>query len=241
MTLELLLDSVDSLDRAEMARLLKRLHHGTRWLQDQLADLTRGHLAAVPGETLHAEPLSLGPCVERAMQIVQPLLDVRGQHVELRIPARPVMVWGDEHLLRRVAVNLLSNAAKYSSICDHIQINVSLDENWVSVEVQDHGEGVRPVDQMRIFNRRVRSSRHAATDAPTGSGLGLSIVKSLVELHHGQVGVHSEAGCGATFWFRLPRLGSRRSNALFSKLGTRRRPRRSRRPVAFSGETPSGH
>jgi signal transduction histidine kinase len=219
-TVELLLESFDSLDREEAAHLLQRLHLGTRWLQDLLGDLAHGHLVATPGDELRGGPFSLGQSVQRALPIVQPMLDVRCQQVEITLPGRPAMVWGDEHLLRRVVVNLLSNAAKYSLPQDVIQVGVRVEANWAFVEVRDHGPGVGPLDQGRIFRRRVRGPSTNAARRPDGSGLGLSIVKSLVELHGGKVGVRSEMGSGASFWFSVPRLGSRRSNTLMSRFQT---------------------
>jgi signal transduction histidine kinase len=212
-TVELLLDtfeSLDKLDKDEAARLLRRVRQGTRWLQVLLGDLTHGRLAPAPGDRLNGKPLSIGRCLERSLEIVQPLLDLRSQQIDLRLPPRPIMVWGDEHQLRRVVLNLMSNAAKYSLEHDVIEVEVITQPEWALVEVRDHGPGVRPLDQMRIFNRHVRGPAAGNEAPPNGSGLGLSIVKSLVELHAGKVGVRSEAGKGATFWFRLPRLGSRR-------------------------------
>jgi signal transduction histidine kinase len=212
-SVELLLEtfeSIDKLDKDEAARLLRRVRQGTRWLQEMLGDLTLGRLAAASVQRLHGIPLNLGNCLERSVPIVQPLLDTRAQSVELRLPQRPVMVWGDEHLLRRAVLNLLSNAAKYSHDEDTIEIDASVQSDWAVVEVRDHGDGVRPLDQMRIFNRHARGEHVPDDTPPNGSGLGLSIVKTVVELHGGNVGVHSEAGHGATFWFKLPRLGTRR-------------------------------
>jgi signal transduction histidine kinase len=212
-TVELLLEtfeSLDKLDKDEAARLLRRVQKGTRWLQEMLADLTHGRLAGSASEKLRGQPLNLGRCLERSVPIVQPLLDLRYQRVDVRVPPKPVVVWGDEHLLRRVVVNLLSNAAKYSRDHDTFELSVATEQEWALVEVRDHGQGVRPLDQMRIFNRHTRGRNSNAAAPPSGSGLGLSIVKSLVELHGGSVGVRSEAGQGATFWFRLPRLGARR-------------------------------
>ena len=212
-TVELLLDtfeSLDKLDKDEAARLLVRVRQGTRWLQEMLADLTHGRLAAATSDELSGKPLNLGRCLERSVPIVQPLLDLRHQRVDVRLPQRPVVVWGDEHLLRRVVVNLLSNAAKYGRDEDTVELEVAAEPEWALVEVRDHGDGVRPLDQMRIFNRHTRVRRSDGALQPVGSGLGLSIVKSLVERHGGSVGVRSEAGQGATFWFRLPRLGTRR-------------------------------
>lgn len=216
-TVDLLLEGLDSLDRDEAARLLKRLHQGTRWLQELLGDLADGRLVTITSDEVCGGPFSLNQSVERAVPIVQPMLDIRGQRAEMVMPERPVMVWGDEHLLRRVIVNLLNNAAKYSMRHDVIQVGVRVEAKWAFVEVRDHGPGVGRLDQRRIFAPRVRGPSAGKANGPHGSGLGLSIVKSLVELHGGKVGVRSQAGSGASFWFSIPRLGSQRSKAVMSR------------------------
>jgi signal transduction histidine kinase len=213
-TVELLLERLESFDQVEGKRLLSCLRHDARWLEDLLTDLSEGRVAAGVGEDFRGAPFDLRECVKRVVPIVQPLVDNRCQRVEVDVPSRRVPVWGDEHLIRRVVINLLNNAAKYSHASDIIHVAVKLEANWAFVEVRDHGPGVSQISHVDLFRRRARSTSTAERRGPNGRGLGLSIVKSLVEWHAGKVGVRNEGGNGAAFWFALPRLGSRRSNAL---------------------------
>jgi signal transduction histidine kinase len=218
-TVQLLMESLDSLDKDEAQDMLRRVHHSTRFLQDMLVNMS-GRPASADGGGLTVRPVSLGRCVERALPVVQALLDRRRQRVVLALPPRPAMVLGDEHLIRRVVVNLLTNAAKYGKNRDIIQASITTDPDWAIVEVRDHGPGVGRAEQEFIFEPYARGA--AALDEE-GTGLGLSIVKTLVERHGGRVGLRTEpARRGTAFWFALPRLGSRRSNAAAASMRQRR-------------------
>jgi len=209
-TVELLLGSFDSIDRNEAHTLLRRVHDATRWLQDVLANLTLAPPGRAERQLMTIRPTNLGRCVERVLPVVQALLDRKQQRVVIAYPPRPAMVWGDEHLIRRIVVNLLTNAAKYGRVGDLIQISISTNARWVIVQVRDHGRGIDAEDLEYIFEPYARGASASSED---GTGLGLSIVKTLVERHGGHVGVRSEPSRGTTFWFSLPRLGSRRASA----------------------------
>jgi two-component system phosphate regulon sensor histidine kinase PhoR len=104
-----------------------------------------------------------------------------------------------------VLVNLLTNAGRYGARADVIDLTVTVERGQVWIRVIDHGEGISADSLERIFERYVRGdgAERAALD---GQGLGLHIVRGLVELHGGAVGVESVPGSGATFWFSLPVL-----------------------------------
>jgi signal transduction histidine kinase len=104
----------------------------------------------------------------------------------------------------QVVANLLTNASRYSVEGDEIELHVSLVgiSHQLRVRVSDHGPGISPEDQQRIFGAWVRG-----TDSSGGGlGLGLSIVQSLVQQQGGRVGVESTLGQGATFWFTVPAI-----------------------------------
>jgi signal transduction histidine kinase len=207
---DLLLKDADSIDPRDATDLLHRVRDGTRWLQDLVSDLTSAPLAArVEHPGLSGAPFNLGHSVERAVRVAMPLFESRRQTVELSLPTRPVVVWGEEHLIRRVTLNLLNNAVKYAPEADTVHVTLTTQAKRVVVEVFDHGADLEARELERIFEPQVRGSSANSRNTP-GSGLGLSIVKSLVELHGGQVGVQSRLSHGTAFWFTLPRLGSKR-------------------------------
>jgi len=118
-----------------------------------------------------------------------------GRPVDLRLES--TIVEGDPDALRRAVANLLSNADKYSPPDEVVTVEARDGGVWVS----DHGEGIPEEDRSRVFDRFYR--RPADRSQP-GSGLGLSIVASIVDAHHGTVEVAEAVGGGAKVGFRLP-------------------------------------
>jgi len=112
-------------------------------------------------------------------------------------------VRGDVDRLTQVIVNLISNAAKFSPAGENIEIAVARDNGTARVSVSDHGPGIPSEYGDQIFEpfSQVDTSDHREK---TGSGLGLSISKSIIEKHVGAIGFHSEVGVGSTFFFTLP-------------------------------------
>jgi signal transduction histidine kinase len=113
-------------------------------------------------------------------------------------------VWGDPERLREVLSNLVSNAVKYSPGGGTVWVGGRVDGGGVTVYVADQGIGIPPEEQSRIFDRfhRVETGLHRRTE---GTGLGLYLVKAIVEAHGGRVWVESAPGRGSIFMFTLPR------------------------------------
>jgi two-component system sensor histidine kinase/response regulator len=109
----------------------------------------------------------------------------------------------DPDLVRRVMLNLISNALVHSPTPGSIRINIDANGETVNVAVIDQGPGIPPGFQERIFDKFSQVSHPGSASKPT-SGLGLAFCKLAVEAHHGSIGVHSRPGQGATFWFSLP-------------------------------------
>jgi signal transduction histidine kinase len=202
-TVELLTDADGSLSEAEQRHFLATVRRSTARLQalvDNLLDL--GSLRS--GRfTITPRPVSLPGVVAEAIASVQPLLEAREQRVECRAPEPPPVVVADAKRIQQVLVNLLSNAAKYGPAGDTILIDIQERDGAVRVAVTDHGPGIPPEEQPRLFEAYFRSVM--ASRATPGVGLGLAIVKAIVEAHGGEVGVASAPNQGATFWFTLPR------------------------------------
>lgn len=112
----------------------------------------------------------------------------------------------DPTRLTQVMVNLLSNASKYSPIEEQIELNLQiLDDDTLRVSVADHGPGIPLPNRKNIFSRFVRLDSRDGSQY--GVGLGLSVVKTIVEEHGGKVGIEDCPGGGATFWFTIPLNG----------------------------------
>lgn len=134
-------------------------------------------------------------------------LDALAQDPNRDITALPSpdtpMALGDEHKVRQIMTNLLANALRHTDASSTIEIAVISLPDCARFEVRDHGEGVPEQHREKIFDRfwRADTSRNRETG---GSGLGLSIVSSIVEAHHGRVSCHETPGGGATFRVDLP-------------------------------------
>lgn len=126
--------------------------------------------------------------------------------VKLESEIEDCLVVADSDRLVQVLVNLLSNASKFSPPDSVVRIQGALEEKFVRVSVIDNGRGIPSAKQNSIFEK-FQQAEVADGKRGTGTGLGLNICKTIVELHAGQIGVESEEGKGSRFWFRIPKNG----------------------------------
>jgi signal transduction histidine kinase len=112
-------------------------------------------------------------------------------------------MWADPDRIVQVLVNLLSNAVKFSPAGGTLTIGVTCDDAGAEFRVTDRGRGVPAAHRQAIFER-FRQVEISDAREKGGVGLGLAICQSIIEQHHGTIGLHSEEGAGSTFWFRLP-------------------------------------
>jgi two-component system, OmpR family, sensor kinase len=121
--------------------------------------------------------------------------------VHERIPAQPLVVRGDANLLSQLFGNLRSNAVKYSPDGGLIHVTAAQDGMQIAVMIEDHGLGIPEADRERVFERYYRGSN---TSGIGGSGVGLSLVRTIVDLHKGTIALDSREGEGSRFTIRLP-------------------------------------
>lgn len=114
-----------------------------------------------------------------------------------------VCILGDEERIRQVFQNIIDNAIKYSSHPGELQISARRDDSFVEIEFRDNGIGIPKNEQSKMFNRFYRAS-NTVSSSSSGSGLGLYIVKSIIEQHGGDIRFESKEGEGTTFFVRLP-------------------------------------
>ena len=172
-------------------------------LVDDLLDVSRVSRGKV---TLHKETIDLRDVARHALDTSQPLLSARGHAVQLSLPSEPVLVLGDAGRLAQVLSNLLNNAAKYTDARGRVEVAVTQEEEAV-ITVRDNGRGLDATDQARVFEMFYQTERDLDR-SEGGLGLGLALVKRLVELHGGAVRVQSPGrGLGSVFSVRLPLAG----------------------------------
>jgi PAS domain S-box-containing protein len=202
-SVELLLDQAPDLTAAELEELLTSLHLGVLGLQTLIDNLLESASIEAGHFRVYARPSSLDEVMAEAIRTMQPLLDKREQRLVVELPAAIPMVQADPRRTAQVLVNLLSNASKYGPDEAEIEVGATVQGNWVRVTVADSGPGVPPEYRKELFRRFVRPGL-GNDQAQVGAGLGLSVVKAVVEAQGGEVGIDDREGGGSVFWFTLP-------------------------------------
>jgi PAS domain S-box-containing protein len=189
-------------ERHVTAMMQRQLAHMVR-LVDELLDVARigqGKLV------LQRTALPLRTVVEHALEACRPLVAARGHRLDIpEVPAH-WQVHGDLTRLVQVLGNLLANAAKYTPQGGHIRLEVQADGDGLALTVADDGIGIAPAMLERVFERFVQAGEPGA-HGQGGLGIGLNVVRSLVEMHGGRVHAHSDGpGTGTQVRVWLPRL-----------------------------------
>ncbi len=170
-------------------------------LVDDLLDVSRITHGSI---RLRKEAVDLGTIVERAVEATRPLIDSRGHKLTLKLPPDPVRLEADPTRLEQVIANLLNNAAKYTMPGGHIWVTAGLEGAEAVMRVRDNGIGVPPDVLDRVFEPFVQSEGSLAR-SEGGLGIGLTLVRSLVEMHGGSVEAHSPGlGQGSEFVSACP-------------------------------------
>jgi len=202
-SVELMLDELDDLSKAEINELLNSIHRSVTGLQTLIDNLLESIRIQAGRYQIHRQTIEFGDVVTDAVGIMKPLLDRRRQFLTLDEPEYYPVAMADPTRMTQVLVNLLSNASKYSPMETTIDLIVDQpDEHTLRVSVADRGLGISPTEREDIFRRFVRLSDQ--NGAQYGVGLGLSVVKAIVEEHGGEVAVKDHLGGGSIFWFTIP-------------------------------------
>ena len=175
------------------------------WLLDDLLDvsrLTRGKIA------LRKETVTLQTIVAEALETTRGFIDARGHVVSVSLPEDPLRFEADSTRIIQVVGNLLENAAKYTPRGGEISVTGYCERGEVVVCVRDTGIGISPEMLPRVFDLFVQSDPFLAR-SEGGLGVGLTLARTLVELHGGSINAHSEgSGRGSEFVVRLPAVFS---------------------------------
>ena len=171
-------------------------------LSQLTADLRK--IAELETRPLEFVPVEMGALLAELFELAQDHPGSEGRKLTLTVPQAPwplPPVPGDRDLLFLAIYNLLENALKYTAVTDAIELRAREDGRFVTVEVADTGPGIAATDQPYIWEELYRGK--AARGAP-GSGLGLALVKAIVDRHGGQVSLSSRPGQGSLVILRLP-------------------------------------
>ena len=154
---------------------------------------------------LEQSRVELGALVRQAIESCAPLIQRRHHTLSVSLPVTPVYVEADSARLVQVLTNLLTNAAKYMPDGGRIEVSATEQAGAAMISVRDKGVGIAPDMIERVFDRFVQAEEFAGTESERGLGIGLSVVKAIVDLHGGSVAARSDGpGTGTEFTVRLP-------------------------------------
>ncbi|MGC4038347.1 MAG: HAMP domain-containing sensor histidine kinase [Chitinophagaceae bacterium] len=199
--IETLLMKNDELTAHERERYLSTVYDGSRKLSglvDQLFQYAKLEANLV---TPQKEQFRLQELASDIVSSYQLKADERKIDLQLSATADLPVVFADLALTERVFQNLLDNAFKFTPDGGRISIRMETEKDAVKVWITDNGSGIALEDQPFIFERYKRSS--ATAGSPAGMGIGLAIVRKILELHQASIGVFSEPGKGTSFWFTV--------------------------------------
>jgi signal transduction histidine kinase len=190
-------------DAAEQARSVmgRQLRHLVR-LVDDLLDITR-----IASNKLQLRPLrvELAAVIQQAVDAASPEIQQGHHTLALALPPAPILLEADPDRLAQVVTNLLCNAARYTPRGGHIDVSATTDDGMVMLSVRDDGVGLRPEDIRRVFEMFTQLGEPGRG----GLGIGLALVKSIVELHGGHITAHSDGvGRGSRFEVQLPMIAA---------------------------------
>jgi len=182
----------DMMDRqlAHMVRLVDDLLDVSRITRDEME--------------MRLAPVTVQEIIDNAIEASRPSIDAGRHELAVQLPAHPVRIEGDLTRLAQVIGNLLNNAAKYTPPGGRIEIAARIEPGWVAIDVRDNGAGIETDALPQVFDLFSQAD-HTREHAKGGIGIGLWLVKKLVELHSGTIDARSEGvGRGSMFTVRLP-------------------------------------
>lgn len=201
-TVELLREAGPTLTPEELAKLVNTIHLSTLRLQTLLDNLLETATIEAGCFRVRFCPMHLQDILDNAVETMAPLLKRRDQRLEMDLPQGLPMLWADPDRLTQVLVNLLANASKFSAMGSPVALSIRQEGDQLIVAVLDSGPGLPAGHFADLFKRFVTGDQPQG--AQYGIGLGLPVVKAIVEAHGGQVGAANRSEGGAKVWFTLP-------------------------------------
>jgi two-component system CheB/CheR fusion protein len=197
-----LLEMETSADRChEASAVVERQARHMARLLDDLLDVSRIAHGRI---MLRNEVVDLRDTTRSALEALAPFIAERGTRLTVDIPDEPLPVVGDPARLQQIQANLLSNASKYSPRGGQVRLELRAQDGSVMIRVTDNGRGIAPATLPRIFDLFVQGEQ-SLDRSEGGLGVGLTLLRSLVELHNGRVEAHSDGpGSGSVFTVWLP-------------------------------------
>jgi len=191
-------------EQMEFLEIVKSNSDRLVMLVNDLLDVSRIEAGRI---NLRLQPVDLAGSIDEVATSLRPLMEQKGQSLRLELPEDLPNVMADRDRLVEIVTNLLSNAHKYTLEGGSVTVRARAVIDEVQVEVSDTGVGMTPDERDKLFTKFFRA-QNPATQNVSGTGLGLNIVKSLVEKQGGRIWVTSEPTKGSTFTFTIPTVGT---------------------------------
>ncbi|HSL31376.1 MAG TPA: GAF domain-containing protein [Anaerolineales bacterium] len=188
-------------DKETVLTILKIAENSTDRIQRLVSSLLDVNRLESGQPVANLKVVETVPLVQRAIADVEPVAKGRRQIVIADLPEHLSSIWVDEDMARRVLINLMENAAKFTPLDGKLETGARQEGDWIHMWVRDNGPGIPMADQERIFDKFTRLH---GTQKQTGLGIGLAFCRLAVLGHGGRIWVESEPGRGSTFHFTLP-------------------------------------
>lgn len=195
-----LMEPIDPQEQHSRLKVIVEVAESMSVLVSQLLFLAR-HSGKLSPDMLKS--IDLTELVQQTLDNYSPQLQPKQQTLERQFPDQPVLVQAEPDLLRQAILNLLSNAHRYTPSAGKIEVHLSQNNRWAWLQVKDNGIGIAPTDLPQIFDRFYRADGVRSRQTG-GFGLGLAIVRQIVEAHGGEVTVQSAPEQGSVFSVKLP-------------------------------------
>jgi PAS domain S-box-containing protein len=227
MGLELLKHAENATAAEEVRSMMERQSNHMVRLIDELLDVSRISRGTLE---LQLAPVELKEIVRNAVDATRPAIDQAGHQLVVTLPDRPVLLYADVHRMTQVMSNLLNNAAKYTPNGGIIEVSAAEEDGFVRITVSDTGLGI-PADMRELIFEMFTQVRDIE-GGHQGLGIGLTLVKRLVELHGGTVEVESEGrNQGSQFHVRVPAMVQGKPGGVQAKPASQALPSAVRRRV----------
>lgn len=183
--------------------LLQKIKSKIKGMTDLVNDILDVCMVEEGRHIKQIESLNLSEILQRSIELIQPQAQDKNIALQVTMEDHTPLISGNKSSMEAMFINLISNGIKFTHPGGQVSIGLKKDAQYIQVEVSDTGIGIEDKDILHIFDKfyRARSER---TKYISGSGLGLSIVKGVVDAHHGSIHVESEVGKGTTFTVLLP-------------------------------------
>lgn len=202
-SVEFLLEEIKNLSRSEIETLLTSVHLSVIGLQTLIDNLLESLQIEAGRFNIYPRTSDLEKIIVEAARVISPLISRRKQTLKITLSAELPQVQCDPSRITQVLVNLLSNASKFGPTQQEIRLEAEpLNTKWIRVTVTDRGPGIPKQERGKIFQQYYRLG--AKSNAQDGVGLGLWVVRVIIEQHGGTVGVDGLSPNGSKFWFTIP-------------------------------------